>query len=169
MSARAEELATRFEQANQELIDMVSQVEDADLSATCPAEGWTAAAVAAHVGGGHFGIVEYLVKPVVEGREIPPFDMNSFNESNATEAAANAAKPKEEVLATLREQGAMAAAYLRGLSDDDLERTITLPVFGENPVTAQTVIEMVLIGHPLDHGNSLRAGLGHQVAHAVAS
>jgi hypothetical protein len=169
MSARAEDLAIRFEQANQDVIDMVSRVEDADLGVTCPAEGWTAAAVGAHVGGGHFGIVEYLVKPIVEGQEIPPFTLDSFAESNAKEAAENAARPKAEILASLREQGAMAAAYLRGLGDEDLDRAAVLPVFGENPVTAQTVIEMVLIGHPIDHGNSLRAGLGHHVAHAVPS
>ena len=35
----------------------------------------------------------------------------------------------------------MATAYLRSLSDDDLDRTVVLPFFGENPVTAEHVIE----------------------------
>ncbi|MGH2616898.1 MAG: maleylpyruvate isomerase N-terminal domain-containing protein [Thermomicrobiales bacterium] len=159
MSVRAEELATRFEQANQTVIDMVSG--SADLSVTCPVEGWTAAALGAHVGGGHFGIVEYLIKPIVASQELQPFDLASFNEGNAKAAAENATLPKDQVLVLLRDNGATAAAYLRSLSDDDLDRTTTLPVFGPEPVTAQQVIEMVLIGHPLDHGNSLRQGLGH--------
>lgn len=160
MGLRAEELATRFEQANQSVIDTITG--DADLSAvTCPAEGWTAAALGAHVGGSHFGIVEYLIKPIVAGREIQPFDLDSFNEGNAKAAAEHAAMPKDEILKLLRDHGAFAAAYLRGLSDEDLDHTTTMPVFGPEPVTAQQVIEMVLIGHPLVHGASLRQGLGH--------
>lgn len=167
MSARAEDLAVRLEQANANVIEMVSRAGDADLGATCPAEDWTAAAVGAHVGMGHVGIVQGLVKMIVDGQEIPPFDMNSFNEMNAAFAAEHAAAPKDQVLDMLRANGVMAATYVRGLSDDDLDRSTTLPVFGENPVTAEAVIEMVLIGHVIDHGNSLREGLGHHMAHAA--
>ncbi len=157
MSLRAEELATRFEQANQSLIDMVSG--ETDLSTTCPAEGWTAAALGAHVGGSHVGIVEYLLKPIIAGQALEPFGADAFNEDNAKQAAANAALPRDQVLSLLRDHGAMAAAYLRGLSDEDLDRTMVMPVFGPEPVTVQHVIEMVLIGHPLDHAQSLRQGL----------
>lgn len=168
MSTRAEDLATRFEQANQSVIEMVSG-GDADLGLTCPAEGWTAAALGAHVGESHYGIVEYLLKPIVAGQEIPPMPADAFDESNAQAAAKNAAQSKDEVLTMLRDHGAMAAAYLRGLSDDDLDRTTKLSFFGDNPVPVSMVIEAVLIGHPIDHGNSLRAGLGHHAAHAVTA
>lgn len=160
MGHRGEELAQRFERANQDVIDLVSASDD--LSADCPAEGWTAAALGAHVGGGHHGIVEYLIKPIVAGQELAPFDLSSFAEGNAKAAAENAAMPKEEVLKLLRDHGADAAAYLRSLSDEELDRTTALPAIGPEPVTAQHVIEMVLIGHPLDHGSSLRQGLGEQ-------
>jgi hypothetical protein len=167
MSTRAENLAARFEQANQDVIDMVTRAADADLGVTCPAEGWTAAALGAHVGGSHYGIVEYLLKPLVAGQEIPPMGPDAFDEMNAKAAAENAGLSKDEVLAQLRDNGAMAAAYLRGLSDEDLDRPAKLSFFGDNPVPVEAVIEMVLIGHPIDHGNSLRAGLGHHVAHAA--
>lgn len=65
------------------------------------------------------------------------------------------------MLVLFRDHGAAAAAYLRGLSDEELDRTTTPPVFGPDPVTVQHVIEMVLIGPPLVHGNGLRQGLGH--------
>ncbi len=166
MSARAEALATQFEQANQDLIEMISR--DADLSVTCPAEGWTAAALGAHVGSGHGGIVEYLIKPIVAGQELEPMGPNSFDEGNAKQAQENAALPQDQVLTLLRDHGAVAAAYLRGLSDDDLDRTTSMPAFGPEPVTAEQVIDMVLIGHPRAHGQSLRQGLGHsEHAHAL--
>jgi hypothetical protein len=62
----------------------------------------------------------------------------------------------------------MATAYLRSLSDENLDRTVILPIFGENPVTVQQVIEWVLIGHAADHANSLRQGLGQIAGHTHA-
>jgi hypothetical protein len=167
MSTRAENLASRFEQANQEVIEMVLRADGSGLGVTCPAEGWTAAALGAHVGNSHLGIVEHLLKSIVAGQEIPPMAPDAFDEMNAQTAAQNAALSKDEVLSLLRDHGTMAATYLRGLSDDDLDRSAKLSFFGDNPVTVETVIEMVLIGHPIDHGASLSAGLGHHVAHAV--
>ena len=161
-SARAKELATRLEQINQDVIDMVSG--DTDLSTICPAEGWTAAAVGAHVGGAHRGILEGLIMPIVVGQEVPSA-VGPSDEGNARQAAENAALPRDQILRLLRDQGAMVTAYLRSLSDDDLDRTVILPFFGENPVTAELVIERVLIGHAADHANSLRQGLEQTSSH----
>ena len=163
-NARGNELAARFEQINQDVIDMVSG--NADLSETCPAEGWTAAAVGAHIGGAHRGILEGFIMPIVAGREIPSA-VGPSDEGNARQAAENAALPREQILTLLRDHGAMVAAYLRALSDEDLDRTTILPLFGEDPVTAQQAIEWVLIGHAADHANSLRQGLGQTTGHAA--
>jgi hypothetical protein len=162
MSARAKELAARFEQINQDVIDMVSDATD--LSVACPSEGWTAAAVGAHIGGAHRGILEGLIQPIIAGQEIPSA-VGPSDEGNARQAAANAALPRDQILRLLRDHGAMVTAYLRSLSDDDLDRTVILPFFGENPVTAEHVIERVLIGHAADHANSLRQGLEQTADH----
>jgi hypothetical protein len=162
MSVRAKELAARFEQINQDVIDVVSGA--ADLSRPCPSEGWTAAAVAAHIGGAHRGILEGLIQPIIAGQEIPS-TVGPSDEGNARQAAENAALPRNQVLTLVRDHGAMVTAYLRSLSDDDLDRTVVLPFFGENPVTAELVIEQVLIGHAADHANSLRQGLEQTAAH----
>src|SRR4051812_26564686 len=162
MSARANKAAAQFEQINQQVIDMISGATD--LSVPCPAEGWTAAAVAAHIGGAHRGILEGLIQPIVAGREIPSA-VGPSDEGNARQAAENAALPREQILRLLRDHGAMATAYLRSLSDEDLDRTVTIPIFGENPVTAETVIERILIGHAADHANSLQRGLGQNAGH----
>ena len=162
MSERGRELATRLEQINQQVIGLVSG--DADLSVTCPGEGWTAAAVGAHIGGAHRGILERLIQPIIAGQEIPSA-VGPSEEGNARQAAENAALPRDQILELLRNHGAMATAYLRSLSDENLDRTATLPIFGENPVTAQQVIEWVLIEHAADHANSLRQGLGQTADH----
>src|SRR5215213_11204009 len=107
MSARGKALGARFEQINQDVIDMVSG--DADLSVTCPGEGWTAAAVGAHIGGAHRGILEGLIQPIVSGREIPS-PVGPSDEGNARQAAENAAVPRDQILTLLRDHGAMATA-----------------------------------------------------------
>src|SRR5215210_9076175 len=99
MSARAKELATRFEQINQDVIDKVSGATD--LSVPCPSEGWTAAAVAAHIGGAHRGILEGLIQPIVAGREVPS-TVGPSDEGNAKQAAENAALPRNQILELLR-------------------------------------------------------------------
>jgi Mycothiol maleylpyruvate isomerase N-terminal domain len=162
MSARAKELAARLEQINQDVIDVVSGATN--LSVPCPSEGWTAAAVAAHIGSAHRGILEGLIQPIVAGQEVPS-TVGPSDEGNARQAAENAALPRDQVLTLLRDHGAMATAYLRSLSDDDLDRTVILPIFGESPVTAELVIERILIGHAADHANSLRQGLEQTAGH----
>jgi hypothetical protein len=161
MGARAEALAGQFEQANQAVIDCVLGNHGADFSVACPAEGWTAAALGGHIAMGHVGILNNLVKRAVDGEEIPPFKMSDFDEGNAKFASENAAMPLDQIVARLRENGALAAAYVRSLSDDDLDRATTLATMGDQPVTAQQLIEWVLIGHAREHGQSLREGLGH--------
>jgi hypothetical protein len=158
MGSRAEALAAKFEQVNGECIEAVA-VANGNLDVICPAEGWTAAAVGAHIGGSHQGILENLIKPAVEGRELPKFDLTSFAEGNAKAAQENAAMPQEQILAMMREHGENAAAYLRSLSDEDLDRPTNFSPAGDQPVTAQQIIEWVLIGHPADHGKSLKQGL----------
>jgi hypothetical protein len=163
VSARAKELAAQFEQINQQVIDVIAG--DTDLSVICPSEGWTAAAIGAHIGGAHRGILEGLIQPIIAGREIPSA-VGPSDEGNAKQAAENATLPRDQILRLLRDHGAMATAYLRSLSDEDLDRTVSLPLFGENPVTAQQVIGWVLIGHAAEHANSLRQGLGQTTGHS---
>jgi hypothetical protein len=159
MGTRAEALAAQLEQINEQCIEAVATA-NGNLGAICPAEGWTAAALGAHIAGGHTGIIEALIKPVVEGREVAPFKLSDFDEPNAKSSAENAAMPHEQVMAMLHEHGENAVAYLRSLSDEDLDRTAMLSTMGDQPVSAQQLIEWVLIGHPAEHGQSLKQGLG---------
>lgn len=159
MSERAKNLASRFEETNQQVIAAVETAANGDLSVTCPAEGWSAAALGAHIGGSYTGIVNRVIKPLVAGEEIPPFGKSAFDDVNAKQAAENAAMPRDAVLALLRDGGAEAASYVRGLSDDDLDRATSLAIRGDVPVSVQDLIEWILIGHAAEHLHSLRQGL----------
>ena len=59
-------------------------------------------------------------------------------------------------LERLRTQATPAIAYVRVLSDKQLDRSGPLP-FGGAPMTAEAVIAHILIGHPRGHLASMQA------------
>jgi hypothetical protein len=81
--------------------------------------------------------------------------MEQLAQWNAAAAQENAAQPKGVAMERLRTNAPAAIAYVRGLSDEQLQRTGTLP-FGGDPMTAEAVIEHVLIGHPRGHLASIQ-------------
>jgi hypothetical protein len=149
------------------LADELQQVTDevAAFIETAPAEVWqrlsppeqcTVAALAYHIADSYNGVLDSLVKPIAEGREGPRFSQDDLARGNAAAAEQNATQPKSAALERLRTQAPPAIAYVRALSDEQLARSGTLP-FGGDPMTAEAVIEHVLIGHPRGHLASMQA------------
>ena len=156
MGARAEALAKRFEEANGAVIAEVEGCSDTHWRATTKAEGWSVAATAHHIGGGHEPIAG-IVQAIATGQPLPGLTWEMINQGNAEHAKqfANCAKP--EALELLRKSGAAAAGIVRGLSDEQLDRTATIELMGGASVSAQQFVEMVLLGHPQEHLESIRA------------
>lgn len=158
MSARAEALAERFERANQEVLGLVSTCPAEQMAAICPAEGWTAAALGSHIAYSYKGMLDNLIKPIVAGEHVAPRGQEAFAEMNARHAVESAAMPREQVVGLLQGLGQQTAEYLRSLSDEDLDRSTTFPSM-DRPVSVEQLVDMVLIGHTKEHGQSLREGL----------
>jgi hypothetical protein len=152
-------LAGRFAAANQAMIDLIVGAPEDAMGRMCDAEGWSVAAVGAHVAVSHDFLVERVWR-IVAGEASPPVDPVAFHAQNARAAEEHARLGRDEVVALLRAHGAQAAAFLGGLSDDDLECTRSIPAMSEQPVTAEQVVERVLIGHVNAHLESLRQTLG---------
>ncbi|MDP9358977.1 MAG: DinB family protein [Chloroflexota bacterium] len=146
MSTLVEQLAQRFEEVNRAAIAAVEDLDEAGLRAHCAAEQCTAAALAAHVGEAHPIIADW-VRAAAAGEPLPAITMADIDRINAERAAANAQCSKETVLAQLRANGAAAAARLRTLRDEDLERTTPFALFGGAEVSVRALIERVLIGN----------------------
>ena len=156
MSGRAQRLADELQQVTDEVAAFVEAVPDGAWQRACTAEQCTVAALACHIADGFSGILDSLVKPIAEGQEGPRFSQEDLAQWNAAAAEANAAQPKAEALERLLTQAPPAIAYVRALSDQQLDRSRPLP-FGGNPMTAEAVIEHVLIGHPRGHLASMQA------------
>ena len=158
MSERAEALARDLEQANDELIATVERCSGQQWGATCEGEGWTTAATARHVAGGH-EFLSRMALALANGQELPPITMDQIHEMNAANAAQYANSSKEETLTLLRENGAEALDILRGLSDEQLDRTHQLALLGRASMTTQQLVERVLIRHVRVHLQSVKSAV----------
>jgi uncharacterized damage-inducible protein DinB len=154
LSERAEALARKFEQANDDAIATVDKLSDEQWQKTSQ-EGWTIAACAHHVSSSHEGIAQWI-GGLANGVEIPPASLEDFKEPNAKHAAEFSGCSKAEVLDQLRTKGPAAAAAVRALSDAQLDRR-TVVLKEMPPMSVQDVIEGVLIGHVVEHIGSVKA------------
>ena len=153
MGNRAEDLAARFEQANEALIATIEQSAEEQWRQPCPDEHWSVGVLAHHVAEDH-ELLAGFVQQLANGEPLPALTMAQVDAMNAERAQQCAGCTKEETLELLRRNGAAAAALVRSLSDEQLARTGTF--FGQTMSTAQ-LIERVLIGHIAEHGRSIRA------------
>jgi uncharacterized protein (TIGR03083 family) len=158
MGARAEALAKQFEAKAADMAATLEALSDADWKKITAAEKWSVGVTAHHVAGGHEQIAG-IVKTVAAGQSIPNFTMAMLDEANAKHAREFAACTRAETLALHQKGAAAAAATVRALSDTELDRSGTV-LTGAPPMTAQQVIEGVLINHIADHLGSIRKTVG---------
>ena len=157
MSERANELAKQFEEVSAELASEIEKTSDEKWQTACGPEGWTVAATAQHVAG-QFPLESEYIFAAAEGKPMPTYSWDDINHKNDTRAAANSGATKAEVLELLRKDTARMAEYVRNLSDQQLDRQISLPLADGAMVTTQQLIEGgVLIDHVRGHTKSIQA------------
>ena len=153
--SQAEELAQKFEEANAAAIASIEACGEAEWQATGE-EGWTAAALAHHLAGGHAGISGIVTGIGAGGFEVA-ITPEQLDAQNATHTADFAGINKATVLDLARDGGVAAAAALRAMSETQLAESGDL--FGQS-ATAAEVAENILIGHVLGHLESFKAATG---------
>jgi len=157
MSERSAALADQFEQAVAEFAETIEQCPEERWTSARSEEGWTVAAAAQHVSG-QFPLEMEYITAAAEGREMPAYTWDEINGMNDSRAGKHTTANKTDVLKELREGAASTADYIRGLSDEQLDRTAPLPLAGGASVSTQQLIEGgVLIDHVRAHMASIRA------------
>ena len=136
MPTRAESLANQFEQAVNDFAQTIEQIPDDERTPQGGPEGWPIAGVAQHVSG-QFPLEMEYITAAAEGKEMPAYSWDDINSRNDSRAEKNSAASKAEVLGELRDGGSSTAAYIRGLSDEQLGRAGSLALAGGASVTAQ--------------------------------
>jgi uncharacterized damage-inducible protein DinB len=154
---RVEALARRLEQANAELIGVVASCPDDRWRARCEDGGRTVNVVAHHVATGHVAIAEW-VQSLAAGQPVS-VAADTIHAANDAHAIANAGVSRDDVLTLLQANGPAAAAIVRGLTDEQLERSAPLGIFGGKETSAGELAERVLIGHVHAHLRDIRAAV----------
>ena len=157
MGARAEQLASQFDQSCREFNAVVEKLSDVEWKKKTAAEEWSVGVVAHHVAGGCEGIAG-LVQAVAKGQPLPGLTMDAIHQMNATHAKEHANVTKAATLSLFTTNAAKASSMVRGLSDAELDRSATL--LGDRAMTAAQVIEGILINHINEHLGNIRATIG---------
>jgi hypothetical protein len=157
MGQRAAELASRYEQEVNELVKTIEGLSDSQWAAKCNEEGWTVAATAHHVGAQLPLEREYLTA-AAEGTQMPQYTWDEVHKRNADHAAKFTNASKDEAIKIIRENTSATAEWVRGLSDEQLDRKSPLPLADNAEVSTQQMIEGgILIDHTVAHHNSIRS------------
>ena len=82
MSTRAEQLASQFEQANEEFITFITGLSAEEWLTVCPTEERTLAALAYHVAGGYLFEINAF-RAIAEGQDLPVLAKETLDRMNA--------------------------------------------------------------------------------------
>jgi len=157
MATRAEALAATFDSAVDAFAKAVEACSDAQWRAECGEEHWSVGATAQHVAG-QFPLEMEYITAAAEGRPMPSYTWDDINGKNEARAAANASCTPKDVLELLRKEAPGVSAYVRALSDEQLDRASALALADGALVTTQQLIEGgVLIAHVTGHLESIRS------------
>ncbi len=158
MSERARALAEQFERAIVEFIGVVEGLSDEQWRTLCTNEERTVGVLARHVAVAiPFEMVVF--REIAAGRQPTTTTRAQLAEMNAGHAEQWAECAKDETLALLRDNAAVAAAEVQQLSAEQLARAGKYVEELPGAWTVDQWIERILIGHVSGHLQSIRAAL----------
>lgn len=158
MNQRAQALVQRFNAANAELIRYIENCSESDLDRVTAGEGWPVRVTAHHLAVSHEPVAG-LAQLLASGQPLPPLTLEIFHHGNAQHAAEYATVSKQTILDALHSGGAQAGAIVSGLSDEALDRAGHFTLLN-GEISAQGVIENILIGHVRGHLDSIKTAVG---------
>ena len=161
-SRRAELLADRIEEGAARLAEFASQLTETEWRVAI-AEGGkpgrTAGVIVHHVAS-VYPIEVQLAKTIASGQSVTDVTWDVVNALNARHVEEHANATKAETLELLKRNSAEAAAAVRELTDEQLDRAAPFSLSYGAPVTAQFVIEDHALRHSWHHLARLRRAFG---------
>jgi len=158
MCARSARLADRLEQGALALAEFARSLTDDEWRRPTPGDGRPVGVIVHHVAA-LYPLEIHLAQLVAAGTPIVGVTRETVNEMNAAHAAEQRDTPADEALALLAENSAAAAAAIRRLSDDDLDRAVPVSLYGDAELTCQFVLEDHAVRHSYHHLARLRAAV----------
>jgi hypothetical protein len=165
MSRRTDALAGRLEQGAQALASFTSALTDAEWKARVPQDGRKVGVVVHHVAT-MYPLEIQLAQLLGAGKPVAGVTWDVVHEMNAAHAKEYDAVTKEAALDLLRRNSTAAAAAIRALSDEELDRAAPVSLNSNAPLTCQFMLEDHAVRHSYHHLAGIR--LAFEAARAVA-
>ena len=158
MSHRSEALAKRLEQGASTLASFASDLSDTEWHSRVPKDGRKVGIVVHHVAT-MYPLEIQLAQTLAGGQPVAGVTWDVVHEMNAKHAEEHDAVTKEAALDLLRRNSAAAAAAIRALSDEQLDRAASVSLNSDAPLTCQFILEDHAVRHSYHHLAAIRAAL----------
>jgi DinB family protein len=158
MSQRTNALADRLEQGAHALATFASALTDAEWQTRVPKNGRKVGVIVHHVAS-VYPLEIQLAQTLAAGKPVTGVTWPAVHEMNAGHAKENDTVTKEVVLDLLRRNSTAAAAAIRALSDEELDRAAPVSLNSDAPLTCQFIIEDHAVRHSYHHLASIRTAL----------
>jgi len=151
-------LAERLEDGARALAAFAGTLTDAEWRTPLPHDGRTVGVVVHHVAT-MYPLEIQIAQSAAAGRPIAGVTWNDVHAINAKHAAENAGVTKAEAIELLRRNSAAASAAIRVLTDEELDRAVTVSLNDDAPLTCQFVLEDHAVRHSYHHLAGIRAAV----------
>ena len=155
---RGNALANRLEQGARALAAFATALTDAEWQARIPKDGRKMGVLVHHVAT-MYPIEIQLAQTMAEGNPVVGLTWDMVHEMNAAHAKEFDGVTKQAALDLLRQNSTAAAAAIRALSDEELDRAAPVSLNGDAPLTCQFIVEDHAVRHSYHHLARLRAAL----------
>ena len=156
---RSRALAERLEQGARALAELASTLTVGEWQTRVPKDGRTIGVVVHHVAS-VYPVEIQLAQTLAAGKPVLGVTMDDVHAMNARHASDNDAATKAAALELLRTNSAAAAAAIRALSHEELERAAPASLYSGAPITCQFMLEDHAVRHSYHHLAKIRKTLG---------
>jgi hypothetical protein len=150
-SRRAEALAVR-------LAAFATTLTDAEWHARVPKDGRRIGVIVHHVAT-MYPLEIQLAQLLAGGKPVTGVTWDAVAEINARHATEYDVVPKADAIEFLQRSSAAAAAAIRALSDEELDRAATVSLNADAPLTCQFMLEDHAVRHSYHHLAKIRGAL----------
>ena len=157
-SQRAHALADRLEQGARALATFASALTDEEWQTRVPKDGRKVGVIVHHVAS-VYPLEIQLAQTLAGGKPVTGVTMDNVHVMNAGHAKEHDTVTKEAALDLLRSNSTAAAAAIRALSDEELDRAATASLYSDAPITCQFMLEDHAVRHSYHHFARIRATL----------
>jgi DinB family protein len=158
MSQRSNALASRLEEGARDLAAFASTLTEAEWHTRGPRDRRKLGVLVHHVAT-MYPLEIQLAQLLADGKPVAGVTWDAIHELNARHAREFDAVTKEAALELLRANSAAAAAAIRALSDEQLDRAAPVSLNADAPLTCQFMLEDHAVRHSYHHLAAMRGVL----------